>query len=306
MFCKYCGQEVKEGTRRCPHCQRELGKSGEKRERSDSGSGFFLLLAVQIVPPLLNLVLFRGGGMGALGIPALFWTAAEALIGAAVMLALWGKGLIRPGRITGADALVWALWLYLPALVSSLLAASWYSSVGQEVMLSRLILQNTEARLGQLFGLWRWAELAVLCLARSGTLKVTAKRAAAALGILLAWSALIFAVRMPVLRAEAGGIPALEDLLAAGSGFYFLTIWVRRGFELAFAALLGSGRLPAARGVFVPVIRTVLLAVLTPVTLFTVKMGILSLGISETGTAVICFLLMAILAAGERDREPAL
>ncbi len=304
MYCKYCGQEVTGRPQFCPHCGREITKrsAGEAaKEAGGSKTPFYLMLAIPVLPLLLSFLPVQG--MLLINWFNVMRSVITSAIGIAGLLYLCQSGRIDPSRFYARDVLMWLLWIYLPILTSSLTIRIYYAAAGQYVLLAYTLLQNVEMLLGQLFGLWVWVELAVLGLVRSGSLKVTAKKAAFTLGALAVWSYLIYLLRAPILHATAGGMEEIMSLLLAGSALYFPMIWLRRGFELAFMVLHGGDRLASRFGIVVPVILNILLILFTPVTVFTLGYGIQGMGISTTGAYLFSALSLVLLRAKKERGE---
>lgn len=301
MYCKYCGNEIERGASRCPHCGRAL-----RTERGRSGAAFYGMLALPLLPSLLSFLPLLAMGFPDWG--GLLRTLVVAALGIGGVMLLCRSGRIQPGRFSAGDVLVWALWLYLPRAADIVITRTFYAALGQDVMIAYTLLEHADAALGQLWGLWTWAELAAAGLVRSGTWKVTAKKALAALGVLVLWSCAALAIRMPYLRMLAGGMEPVLAYLVVGSGLYFLTIWVRRGFELAFAAAYGGRALTPAAGILLTVIHTGLLVLLTPLTAFWLNIGLHALAFSTAGAGLLSLLILVPLTranrnGGEREKE---
>ena len=273
MYCKYCGKEVKQDAKFCPYCSREL-----TQQKQNSGTAFYLLLAVTLLPTAISTL--RSIGQPYSSSVQIIFSLVIAAIGAAALLLLCQAGKINPSRFRGVDTLIWMLWLFLPSLTN--IAGSYFAYwCGQTDAIGSNLLLTADVIFGQLGGLWIWLELIVLCMVRSGTLKVTVKNGVLVLGLLVIWSAALFMCREWIGRQMTGGIDELLPYFMEGVSLYFFLLWLRRGVELGFVALYGADQLSPTIGVLMPVILNGLTILLMPVFLFTLHLGIRGLVMSR-------------------------
>lgn len=238
-----------------------------------SNTVLYLLMAMLALPPLLSelfpMLLLFNEELLSLYLTDLARALAISAVGMLSVLSLVRRGWILPGRLRGQDLLMWLLWS-LPAGLVSMLTTVWVGErLGDDAAVGLGMARNAADGFCELYGFWSWALVILLCLARSGRLRLTKKLVVRA-GLLLAgWSLLFLVLSGPIFLLTTGGPGSFswQGYAELTLGLSCATLWVRHGFAAAYMVLYGGGRLPAAAGLLLPAVPALLTGLLTPVLL---------------------------------------
>lgn len=167
MFCSNCGENIPDGSLKCPKCGHPTGIGGTIQQEFEGGAikGFFLMVLYFFTMPLNTLRLTKTslrdvGAKGALdvghtSVPHLTWlVVASNLVASIVIIVilLWGvgKGLMSLGdfKYSAKDALLGLVGYPLGGLIGAAIA-DWAIMIGIELLSLMVNISNDVRKIAE-------------------------------------------------------------------------------------------------------------------------------------------------------------